>query len=103
MPLRDAPVSDLDPARPTLHFYQHTLASSAPMLATLIRMLAAVAGQPVVLHCAAGKDRTGVVTALLLELLGVEREAIVRDYLATQHNMGRIVERFRAGRAIRST
>jgi protein tyrosine/serine phosphatase len=58
-------------------------------------MIAAVAGAPVVLHCAAGKDRTGVVTALLLSLLGADREEIVADYLATARNMPRIIERFR--------
>lgn len=34
-------------------------------------------------HCFAGKDRTGVAAALLLELLGVSREAIFDDYLKT--------------------
>lgn len=38
---------------------------------------------PVVVHCAAGKDRTGVVVAMLLELLGVSRDDILEDYLAT--------------------
>jgi protein-tyrosine phosphatase len=38
---------------------------------------------PVVVHCAAGKDRTGVVVAMLLELLGVARDDIMEDYLAT--------------------
>ena len=38
---------------------------------------------PVVVHCAAGKDRTGVVVAMLLELLGVSRADIMDDYLRT--------------------
>jgi len=32
-------------------------------------------------HCAAGKDRTGITTAVLLAVAGVGREAIVADYL----------------------
>ncbi|WBX85795.1 tyrosine-protein phosphatase [Sphingosinicella microcystinivorans] len=36
---------------------------------------------PLLFHCAAGKDRTGVASALLLALLGVGREAIVADYV----------------------
>lgn len=36
---------------------------------------------PLVFHCSAGRDRTGVASAMLLELLGVEREAIVADFL----------------------
>ncbi|HJQ47148.1 MAG TPA: tyrosine-protein phosphatase [Amycolatopsis sp.] len=94
-PLRDAPVSDLDPAEQTRQFYLQTLTTSGAMLANVVRILAAMAGRSVVLHCAAGKDRTGLVTALVLSLLGVQREEIVRDYLTTQQNMPRIVERFR--------
>jgi protein-tyrosine phosphatase len=36
---------------------------------------------PVLIHCQAGKDRTGILSALLQLLLGVEREIIIRDYL----------------------
>ncbi len=36
---------------------------------------------PVLIHCQAGKDRTGIVSALIQLLMGVEREIIVRDYL----------------------
>lgn len=35
---------------------------------------------PLLFHCAAGKDRTGVASALLLALLGVERDAIMADF-----------------------
>lgn len=38
---------------------------------------------PVLFHCAAGKDRTGIAAALLLTLLGVERDVIVDDYALT--------------------
>lgn len=38
---------------------------------------------PVVVHCAAGKDRTGVAIAVLLGALGVSHETIVSDYLLT--------------------
>jgi protein-tyrosine phosphatase len=38
---------------------------------------------PVVFHCTAGKDRTGFAAALLLSALGVDREAIMADYLLT--------------------
>ncbi|MEV4368988.1 tyrosine-protein phosphatase [Nonomuraea sp. NPDC049637] len=40
-------------------------------------------GLPALVHCAAGKDRTGMVVALILDLLGVDHEAIVRDYALT--------------------
>ena len=47
--------------------------------ATLQRILAS--SGPVLYHCSAGKDRTGVFTALLLSFLGVPRETILEDYL----------------------
>ena len=37
----------------------------------------------VLIHCTAGKDRTGVLAALIQSLLGVEREAILADYVAS--------------------
>jgi protein-tyrosine phosphatase len=41
-------------------------------------------GIPAVVHCAAGKDRTGVVVAVLLDAVGVERTAIIDDYVRTR-------------------
>src|SRR5438874_453262 len=51
---------------------------------------------PAVVHCTAGKDRTGVLVALLLDLLGVAREQIVADYAATTDNMPGILDRIRS-------
>ena len=50
-------------------------------------------GSPAVYHCAAGKDRTGIISALLLGLLGVRDEIIVADYAATRENLDAIVDR----------
>ncbi|MGA2012202.1 MAG: tyrosine-protein phosphatase [Solirubrobacteraceae bacterium] len=47
----------------------------------------------VLLHCAAGKDRTGVVVALALETAGVGRNTIVADYLATRQRIHAIMAR----------
>lgn len=49
-----------------------------------------------VFHCAAGKDRTGVISALLLGLLGVSDDVIVTDYVATRENLDAIVDRLNA-------
>lgn len=40
-------------------------------------------GNPILFHCAAGKDRTGFAAATLLRLLGVPHDMIMRDYLLT--------------------
>jgi protein-tyrosine phosphatase len=47
-------------------------------------------------HCAAGKDRTGVVCALALAAVGVPRGAIVADYVATGERIGPLIARLRA-------
>ncbi len=47
----------------------------------------------VVYHCAAGKDRTGVISAILLSALGVGDDWIVADYALTQQNLDAIVAR----------
>jgi protein tyrosine/serine phosphatase len=52
----------------------------------IAEILAAIAAEPagtVLFHCLAGKDRTGVIAAMLLALAGVERAAVVDDYLLT--------------------
>lgn len=41
----------------------------------------------VVFHCTAGKDRTGVVSALLLSFLGVDRATVIQDYLLTNRHV----------------
>ncbi|MEU1879513.1 tyrosine-protein phosphatase [Streptosporangium sp. NPDC020072] len=48
-------------------------------------------GLPALVHCAAGKDRTGLVVALILDLVGVDHEAIVRDYAATVTHLPQIM------------
>lgn len=40
-------------------------------------------GECVLYHCTVGKDRTGILSALILSLLGVDRATILRDYVAT--------------------
>jgi protein tyrosine/serine phosphatase len=61
-------------------------------IARVITLLAETSA-PTVYHCAAGKDRTGVVSAVLLGLLGVRDEIIVADYAASQENLDAIIDR----------
>jgi protein-tyrosine phosphatase len=56
---------------------------AAARIGELFSALAAPDGLPSVFHCHAGKDRTGLAAALLLEALGVERKAILDDYELT--------------------
>ncbi|MGP8009009.1 MAG: tyrosine-protein phosphatase, partial [Acidimicrobiales bacterium] len=57
--------------------------------------LAAVENYPLVFNCFLGKDRTGVLAALVLSCLGVERENIVEDYAFTATRVPFIVEKLR--------
>jgi protein-tyrosine phosphatase len=50
---------------------------------------------PLVFHCAAGKDRTGVLAALVLDILGVDPDVIVADYVVTAERMELIIARYR--------
>ncbi|MGP3917070.1 tyrosine-protein phosphatase [Nonomuraea sp. 10N515B] len=59
-------------------------------LRTALETIANSDNAPVVIHCAAGKDRTGVLAALVLSLAGVGEDDIVADYALT----GLATERF---------
>ena len=62
--------------------YRRMLLDHAERFAEFLHLLAET-DAPVVFHCAAGKDRTGIAAALLLAALGVDRATIERDYLLT--------------------
>ena len=62
-----------------------------------LRSIATAPGAAIV-HCAAGKDRTGVVVALALTVAGVEPEVVVDDYMATDERLEAIVERLARSR-----
>ncbi len=76
---------------PTLgDLYTQMLAGGARTFATVARLVAAPpdpAHPAVIVHCTAGKDRTGVCTALLLDAVGVQRDAIVADYAQSAANL----------------
>jgi protein tyrosine/serine phosphatase len=54
--------------------------TGANVVGAALRLLAGTDATPLVFHCAAGKDRTGVLAALTLGLLGVPDDAIADDY-----------------------
>ena len=97
------PLFDGDTARRSERPAAYTLADRYFLLAEfaknpiarVITTLASTAA-PAVYHCAAGKDRTGVISAVVLGLLGVRDEIIVADYAATQENIDAIIDRLMA-------
>lgn len=65
--------------------YQAILEQGQPALRRILTLLARPDAWPVLVHCTAGKDRTGVVIALLLGLAGASEETIIADYALTAH------------------
>jgi hypothetical protein len=60
-----------------------------------LRVIAHHTGASIV-HCAAGKDRTGVVCAFALEAVGVQREDVIADYVRTGERLEAILQRLRS-------
>jgi protein-tyrosine phosphatase len=76
--------------------YVQMVTQGGPALTRAITVLADADSLPAVFHCSAGKDRTGVLSALVLSFLGVPDETIVVDYALSAAAMGRLLERLKA-------
>jgi protein-tyrosine phosphatase len=81
-----------DPEHRSIGFYQGYLRDRADSIVSALRVIAHEEAASIV-HCAAGKDRTGVVSALALEAAGVAREAVVADYALTAERLDAILRR----------
>jgi protein-tyrosine phosphatase len=71
--------------------YRDMLDVGAHRFAAAVRRLAQPAALPAVFHCTAGKDRTGLVAALLLSAIGVRREHVLADYALTAAGIERML------------
>ena len=76
--------------------YQWLIHNSGPRVADAVNAIADADGKAVVFHCSAGKDRTGLLAALILEVLGVDAETIRADYLLTNEVVEGILRRIKA-------
>src|SRR4051812_3123187 len=70
-------------------YYRPFLERFPQRIASALAAIAEAGPGGVVVHCAAGRDRTGMVTLVLLALLGVTPEAIVADYLLSTEGLRR--------------
>lgn len=66
----------------------------------LFDLFAEAERHPLLIHCTAGKDRTGVSTAFLLSVLGVERAVIEADYVMTNRDVMRQLDFLEAADAL---
>ena len=82
--------------------YVELLELGAPAFAAALESIVAPDGVPALVHCAIGKDRTGVLVALLLAAAGVGREAIVADYALSHQAVSHIREQLEQSDAFRA-
>jgi protein-tyrosine phosphatase len=68
--------------------YMEILLDRAADIGAIFEVLAQEDGLPAIIHCAAGKDRTGVSIALLLAVVGVDDQVIADDYALTDACVG---------------
>jgi len=73
-------------------FYLSYLADRPDSVLAALRAIAAADGAALV-HCAAGKDRTGTIVALALLLVGAEPQAVIDDFAASSIRIERIIEK----------
>jgi protein tyrosine/serine phosphatase len=76
--------------------YVEMVAQGAPALTRAFEVLGEEGSLPAVFHCSAGKDRTGVLSALILAFLGVPDDTIVADYAISAAAMVRLLEHLKA-------
>jgi protein-tyrosine phosphatase len=103
LPLFDGPLT-VDPelvGRLTLADRYFLMAERAKVPVARVVGVLAECSTPAVYHCAAGKDRTGLISAIVLGLLGVPDEFIVADYAATQENLDAIIDRLKQSEGYR--
>jgi len=80
-----------DPAEVLAERYVEMSEQGSSAIAAAFELLASASRLPVVFHCSAGKDRTGVLAALILAALGVDEAQIAEDYSLSEVAMGRLI------------
>jgi protein tyrosine/serine phosphatase len=94
---RERPESDDDRRRGATGVYLGYLEDRGDSVVEALRLIAYTDGATIV-HCAAGKDRTGVVVAFVLAEVGVEPAAIIEDYALSAERVARVLTRLAARR-----
>ena len=82
--VRSDSLTRLDEDATLADFYRGSLDRNTERIASVVRAFVDAPPGPVVVHCAAGKDRTGIIVALLLLVAGVPRESVVDDYVLSE-------------------
>ena len=72
--------AEVDPAAFFAEKYAEVADDGAAEIRAVVRLIADGAELPVVFHCKSGKDRTGIIAAIVLSLVGVARDDVIADY-----------------------
>ena len=73
-----------DPNHFMLEANRQFASTFTPQFSQFIHTVLEASGEPVAWHCSAGKDRTGFASAILLRILGVPRDLVMGDYMASK-------------------
>lgn len=71
-----------------LGLYQIIMDEHVPQMIRVLKLLSAVSDEPVLVHCTAGKDRTGLILALAHAVAGLSSEIVMEDYGASEKILG---------------
>jgi len=86
----------VDAPDPLLALYKQALSERGPQFVAVMRLIAGAPAGAVLFHCTVGKDRTGMVAAMLLKLANVSDADIIADYAETGSHIGPVLTALRA-------
>jgi protein-tyrosine phosphatase len=89
-----------DDTDPLLRSYLGYLVDRTENVVEAVRLLGRPDAGPALVHCAAGKDRTGVLIALVLDAVGVAREAVIADYALSAEHVEAMFRRWTTARGV---
>lgn len=88
--------AEVEGDHPLFTFYMTALMSRGPSICAILSEMARVETGAVLFNCTAGKDRTGIIAALLLGIAGIPRAQIIADYALTAELIPDLVAEFLA-------
>lgn len=89
---------------PSPRRYLHYLEVGGERMAEAFQLFARQSAYPVLVHCTAGKDRTGVLVGMIMDVLGASHEDIAAEYGLSDASIDRLVDYLRStGRALQGS
>jgi len=85
-------VNGSDADKRMVDFYREYVTENPQIIKTIITEILE-SKEPVLYHCTAGKDRTGIITALILTILKFDKETIYNDYLLSNNYRKDLVQK----------